>query len=346
MVLRCYVTLGLLAVLAAVGAGCASESNPPPPTLTPLLTSTATPTSMPASVPTATPTQTASAAILGLIPDLIPRDALFELPNNSDVQISPDGTRISYLAPVCALVRCVMNVWVAPLDDPSAAEPVTAERTSGVREYGWAFTNKHILFTQDTDGDENWRVYSVDLTTGQTTGLTPPDDVQARLQEPSPNYQDEILIGLNDRDPELHDLYRVNIRNGERRLVQRNEGFVEFIIDNDYTVRFAMRLTSDGGSEILSPTTKGGWELFAKIEMEDSLTTFPLGFDETDEVLYIMDSRERDTAALIAVNLDTGESTVIAEDPRADEWCYCAPDRQLSGGRRFHVRTQALGGHR
>ena len=212
-----------------------------------------------------------------------------------------------------------MNVWVAPLDDLSAAEPVTQETTNGVRDYFWAFTNNHILYEQDTDGDENWRLYSVDLTTGRTTGLTPAVGVQARVQEVSPNFPREILVELNERDPELHDLYRINILNGERRLVQRNEGFIGFITDIDYNVRFAMQFTPDGGSEILSqPATEGGWQLFAKIEMEDSLTTFPLGFDETGRVFYMTDSRERDTAALIAVNLDTGERTVMAEDPRAD----------------------------
>lgn len=251
------------------------------------------------------------------LPDLIPRDALFTLPHSTDLQLSPDGKRISYRAPVCGWSGCFMNVWVGPLDDPAAAEPVTNDATHGIQAYFWAFTNNHILYTQDTDGDENWRIYSVDLTTGQTISLSPLEDVRAGVQAVSPKFPLEILVELNDRDPEFHDLYRIDIRNGEKSLVQRNEGFLGFITDNDYQVRFATRFTSDGGSEILRPTTEGEWRPFAKIGMEDSLTTYPMGFDE-DGRFYMIDSRERNTAALFRVDPVTGERTIIAEDHRAD----------------------------
>ena len=97
------------------------------------------------------------------IADLIPRDTLFTLPDSADLQLSPDGEHISYRAPVCSLYGCFMNVWVAPVDDPDAAKPVTEDTTHGIQGYFWAFTNNHILYTQDTEGDENWRIYSVDF---------------------------------------------------------------------------------------------------------------------------------------------------------------------------------------
>ncbi|MFQ5794504.1 MAG: alpha/beta fold hydrolase [Candidatus Bipolaricaulia bacterium] len=245
---------------------------------------------------------------------LIPREVLFGNPDKVSARLSPDGTRISYLAPVDG----VLNVWVGPANDPTAAEPVTDDTGRGIRIYGWTFTNEHILYLQDKEGDENWRVYSVNLSTGETMDLTPVEGVQARIQGISPEFPDEIIIGLNDRIPQLHDLYRVNIDTGERTLVLENEGFLGFVIDDDYNVRFARRITPDGGSEILSPTDEGGWEPFVKIAMEDTLTTSPIGFDKTGRVLYMFDSRGRDTAALTAIDLDTGDQRTIAEDPRAD----------------------------
>jgi hypothetical protein len=77
-------------------------------------------------------------------------------------------------------------------------------------------------------------------------------------------------------------------------------------------------LTPDGGEEILTPTGSGGWELFMKIDMEDLLTTGTVDFDQSGRVLYMLDSRGRDTASLSAINLDTGEVEVLAENPRAD----------------------------
>jgi len=247
-------------------------------------------------------------------PELIPREVLFGNPDKSSVQLSPDGTKISYRAPV----NDVMNVWVGPADDPAAAEPVTDDTNRGIRIYFWAYTNEHILYLQDQAGDENWRVYSVNLNTGETIDLTPVEDVQARIQAVSPKFPDELLVALNDRVPQLHDIYRVNIDTGERTLVLENERFLGFVTDDDFNVRFAMRLTADGGNQILKATGEGGWEPFMEIPMEDILTTSPVWFDKTGKILYMIDSRGRDTSALFALDLETDEQTLIAEDPRAD----------------------------
>jgi dipeptidyl aminopeptidase/acylaminoacyl peptidase len=247
-------------------------------------------------------------------PPLIPREVLFGNPDRASPKLSPDGTKLSFRAPV----NGVLNVWVGPADDPGAARPVTDDRSRGIRIYFWAYTSRHILYLQDKNGDENWRVYSVDLTSGEAKDLTPLEGVRAEIQAPSQNIPGEIIVGLNDRDLQFHDLYRIDIATGERRLIQHNEGFAGFLADDDYNVRFAFRLTSDGGSEVLRPTDEGGWELFMKIGMDDLLTTAPWGFDKSGRVLYMRDSRGRDTAGLTTINLDTGEETTIATDPRAD----------------------------
>jgi len=78
-----------------------------------------------------------------------------------------------------------------------------------------------------------------------------------------------------------------------------------------------MRFTPDGGNEMLRLTGKG-FEPFAKIGLEDALTTSPIGFDKTGRVLYMADSRDRDTAALAAIDIETGNKTVIASNSRAD----------------------------
>ncbi|MCH8890919.1 MAG: D-alanyl-D-alanine carboxypeptidase [Myxococcales bacterium] len=84
-------------------------------------------------------------------------------------RISPDGEQLAYLAPV----NGVLNVWVSPIDDPAAANPVTLDTGRGIRIYFWAYTSKHILYLQDDAGDENWRLYCVDLATRREKALTP-----------------------------------------------------------------------------------------------------------------------------------------------------------------------------
>lgn len=245
---------------------------------------------------------------------LIPRETLFGNPDRTAARISPDGKQLAYLAPV----NGVLNVWVGPIDEPSAAKPVTEDKLRGIRTYFWAYTNEHILYLQDVGGDEDWHVYCVDLATRKTTDLTPLEKVNAQVQAVSHRIPGEILVGLNDRDPQVHDVYRVKLDSGERELIEKNtEQYAAYVTDEDFRVRFGIRMTPDGGSELLQKDGDA-WKPFVKVPMEDTLTTSPLGFDKSGDVLYFMDSRNRDTGALTTWNLKTDMQSVVAENPRAD----------------------------
>ncbi len=246
---------------------------------------------------------------------LISRDILFGNPEKAAARLSHDGKQLAFLAPV----NDVLNVWVGPADKPSAAKPVTKDNLRGIRTYFWAYTNQHILYLQDTGGDENWHIYRVDLETGETKDLTPIEKVNAQIEEVSHKFPDEILVGLNNRDPEMHDIYRVSIETGERKLVQENkEGFSGFMTDEDFRVRFASRYSPDGGRELLKPDGKGGWQDFMRIKMEDDMTTSAIGFDKTGQVLYLIDSRGRNTGALGQLDLKDDKEKFIAENDKAD----------------------------
>jgi dipeptidyl aminopeptidase/acylaminoacyl peptidase len=244
---------------------------------------------------------------------LIPREILFGNPDKAGVRISPDGKRLSFLAPV----NNVLNVWVGPVSDPSKARPVTKDTKRGIRSYFWAYTNKHILYVQDTDGDENWHVYSVDLDADKIIDLTPFKKVAAQIENVSHKFPSELLIGLNNRDEQLHDIHRVNLQTGERQLVQQNPGFVGFLTDDDYRVRFGMQYELTG-SKVLEPDGKGGWKEFLSIPSEDMMTTSPADFDKTGQVLYLIDSRGRNTSAFTTLDLRTGKQAVLAEHDKAD----------------------------
>lgn len=245
--------------------------------------------------------------------NLIPRQILFGNPDKAAPRISPDGKRLAFLAAVDG----VLNVWIGPADNPAAAKPVTKDTGRGIRHFFWAYTNEHILYIQDKGGDENWRLYSVDLAAGKTIDLTPFDNVQARVDEVSFDSPDEVLVALNDRRAELHDLYRINIRTAERKLVLENEGFAGFSCDEQYNVRFGLAMKPDGGVQLLKREAEG-WSEFIDVGPDDSLTTGPAGFDHTGQVLYMIDSRERETAALFEMDLASGERKLLFEDPRAD----------------------------
>lgn len=245
---------------------------------------------------------------------LIPRKVLFGNPDKASARISPDGKRLSFLAPV----NGVLNVWVGPIDDAAAAKPVTKDKLRGIRSYFWAYTSQHLLYVQDVGGDENNHVYRVDLESGETKDLTDFKEVAAQIDSVSHRFPEEILVGLNDRDPQYHDLYRMNIITGKKTLLQKNTEFQGFVTDEDFQVRFADKFTPDGGTVMLKPDGKGGWTEGITVPMEDSLTTSAAGFDSTGKILYLIDSRGRDTGALTSIDLKSMKQKVIAENPLAD----------------------------
>jgi dipeptidyl aminopeptidase/acylaminoacyl peptidase len=229
-------------------------------------------------------------------------------------RLSRDGSQLAYLAPLDG----VLNVWAGPADQPEAMKPVTDDTGRGIRMFAWAYTNQHILYIQDKGGDENWHLYSVDLKSGQIKNLTPLEGVQAQVQAASPDAPDEVIVGLNDRNEQLHDLYRININSGERQLIQQNDGYMNFVLDEAYNIRFANRPRPDGGFDMLRVTDGDEWPLFMEVPGSDLLTTNVIGFDRSGDTLYMTASSGRDTAALYAVDPETGERRLLAEDTHSD----------------------------
>lgn len=244
---------------------------------------------------------------------LIPRKTFFDNPDRLCVRLSPDGTKIAYIAPY----KDVMNIWVAPRDNPNEATAITKESTRGLMSFSWAYTNDKILYPKDQEGDENWHIHSVDITTHKDKDLTPYGAVAARISKLSPSFPTTVLLSINDRIPERHDTYKVDILTGERELVYENNEFVGFVFDDQYTLRFALRLLPDGSSQ-LDSYKEGKFTKFDHVPYEDVLGTGPLGFNKTGDKLYTLDSRGRDTTGLYLVDSETGQKELLAEHPKAD----------------------------
>jgi dipeptidyl aminopeptidase/acylaminoacyl peptidase len=247
--------------------------------------------------------------------DLIPREHLFGNPKRAAIRISPDGQQLSYLAPD----EGVLNVWVGPVADPDAATPITSDRSRGIRQYQWAPGGDRILYLQDRGGDENWRIYSVDVGSGEEICLTPQEGVQARIQHVSHDNAEEILVAINARNPALHDLHKVNIATGESEVVEENDGgFIGYLTDDDFKVRQAVAFRPDGSLMILERSEDDAWQQRELIGPEDSMTTTSLGFNHDGDIEYMIDSRDRNTAALFAIDTGTGDRTLLFEHPDAD----------------------------
>ena len=198
-----------------------------------------------APAPSAEPSTEPPAAAQAAPPPLLARELLFGNPERANGQISPDGRWLGYIAPRDG----VLNVYVAPADDPQAAKPVTNDRLRGIRGYAFAFTGNHVLYGQDIGGDENFQVFLVDLATGEEKTLTPKGS-RASIAALSPKHPNEAILSVNDRDPMYFDLLRVNLRTGEQKRLFENKEFLNVIVDRDFELRYAAKQTADGGQEL------------------------------------------------------------------------------------------------
>lgn len=229
-------------------------------------------------------------------------------------RISPDGEYLSYLAPV----EGVLNVWITAVEDPDSARPITNDEERGIRHYDWTYDGQHILYYQDAKGDEDWHVYATNIATGETRDLTPFEKVNSQILSVNEKTPNEILIGINNRNPQLHDVYRIALSTGERILVEENPGFVSYLFDNDDRTRFAMTFSPTGGQEVLQRDENNQWQPFLEVPNTDALTTYLTGFDKSNQILYMIDSRKRNTAALFTLDLASSKQAMVAEDGRAD----------------------------
>lgn len=245
---------------------------------------------------------------------LIPRDVLFGNPERADPQISPDGTQLGYLAPV----NGVLNVWIRTIgkNDDRA---ITDDKYRGIRNFLWQYDNKHILYTQDIGGDENWRLHQTDIATKQTKDLTPYEKVRVDIVAYDWKTPDTLLVQINKRDPQLFDIYRVDLRSATVDMDTQNPGDVAiFQADNALKVRAAQVQTQDGGTIVrVRDDLKSPWRELIQWGPDETFGNV-VGFTPDNKGLWVATSLDYNAARLLEIDIATGKRKVVADDPNFD----------------------------
>ncbi|MRW93910.1 prolyl oligopeptidase family serine peptidase [Duganella sp. FT80W] len=246
---------------------------------------------------------------------LIERAKIFGNPSKTGAKLSPDGKWLSWIAPRDG----VLNVWVAPASDLAKAKPLTDEKKRPIRNSFWSPDSRVVLFIQDKGGDENFLLYGVNVSSGKQTNYTPFEKTRAEVVHISSKVKDRILVAVNNRDPKWHDVYSLELASCKLTLVQQNDGYGGFLADDQLKLRLAEKPRADGGTTYFR-ITDGKIEStpLTEVGLDDSQTTNPLAFTTDGRTLYWTDARNRNTAALLAQDVASGKTTVVAEDARAD----------------------------
>ena len=245
---------------------------------------------------------------------LIPVEDFFRNPERALTRLSPDGTRLSWLAPE----EGVLNVWVAPRAG-GPARCVTRDRERGIRSYFWSRDGRWILFVRDVGGDENFHVLAVDPEgDGRERDLTPLAGVRAGIVAVPRADPRHIIVSLNRRDPTVFDAHRLNLANGRLTMVARNPGRVtSWAADREGRVRAGRAQTEDGDYELMVRDDETSpWRVLARFDNEDG--GHPYAFTASGDALYVGSARDNDLIRLVEISLADGRERVIDEDTEAD----------------------------
>ena len=261
-----------------------------------------------------------SAAAQNGLPPLIDREIFFGNPEIASAQISPDGKFISFRKPY----KDTMNLWVKKADEPfEKARLVTAETRRPIRSYFWSRDSRYILFVNDFGGDENYNVYAVDPNAAPAAGsevpatrnLTDMKKVRTLIYDVPRNEPDVIYIGLNNRDPRWHDLYKLQISTGERELIRENkERYDAYEFDNAGKLRLATRVAADGEKEILRLDADGKSARVYSCNVFE--TCEPVRFHKDNKRAYLMTNKgDVDLIRLVLLDPETGKEELVESDP-------------------------------
>lgn len=243
----------------------------------------------------------------------IPLEDFFRNSERAAYQISPDGRHFSYMAPY----KERMNIYVCR-PDGSAAVRVTSETERSVAGYTWADNNR-LLFMKDSGGDENYSLYGVNIDGTGLRGYTDFPGVRTSLIDDLEDVPDMILIGMNRRNPEAFDPYRLNLRTGEMTLLAENPGnWQGWMTDHEGRLRAVMAIVDGVNTQILYRDTEE--EPFRPVLTTNFKETVSfMEFTPDNKLVYAASNLGRDKMALVLMNPATCEEMeVLYEDERYD----------------------------
>jgi dipeptidyl aminopeptidase/acylaminoacyl peptidase len=243
---------------------------------------------------------------------LIPLRDFFRNPERSGFQVSPDGNSISFMQPY----QNRMNVFVRPLAGGEAMR-VTNETERDVAGYFWKGSGR-IVYAKDFKGDENFHVVAVDADGKNLVDLTPFEKVQASIIDDRFDNDDEMLISMNKRNPEVFDVYRVDLNTKQLTLIAENPGNVTgWVTDHTGCIRLALVTDGVDSSILHRPDENTPFKTVITTNFKEQIQ--PLFFDFDNKLLFASSNINRDKAAIVRIDpASAKEESIIFQHPEVD----------------------------
>jgi len=243
----------------------------------------------------------------------IPLENFFKNPEKAAYQISPDGKYFSFLSPY----ESRMNIFIQKIGS-TKAKRLTSETDRDIAGYFWA-NNKRILFLKDDGGDENYALYGVDYNGKNQKCLSCFEEVRTQIIDALEDIPDEVIIGLNKRNPQVFDPYRLNIKTGEMTMLAENPGNIQgWMTDHDGKLRVAFAIVDGVNTQILYRDTEDD-EFVPVLTTSFKESVNPDFFTFDNKNVYATSNLGRDKSAAVIFDIANGkEIEVLYENPDYD----------------------------
>jgi len=244
---------------------------------------------------------------------LIPLEDFFKNPEQTRYQISPDGKYYSFLAPY----ETRMNVFVQERGKEEAIR-LTSETDRDIAGYFWP-NNEQILYIKDDGGNENYKLYGVNIDGSNPVCFTDFEDVRTQIIDDLPDIPDEVIIGLNKRNPQVFDPYRLNLETGEMEMLAENPGtIVGWMFDHDGKLRIAFEITDGVNTSILyRETEKDDWKTVLTTSFKNDVSPHFFTFDNKNVIGT--SNLGRDKSVVMEFDIANGkEIKTLYENPDYD----------------------------
>ena len=241
----------------------------------------------------------------------IPLRDFFRNPEQAGHQVSPDGRYISYAAPY----ERRLNVFVRPIAGGPATR-VTSETARDISGYFWK--GDRIVFVKDFGGDENFHVVSVNLQGGDLKDLTPGDKVKADIVDILIDDDEHMIVSHNRRDAKVFDVFRINVKTGEEKLIAQNPGNVtSWGTDHDGKLRVAGATDGVNTSILYRASEDQPFKPILTTNFKE--TVAPLFFTFDNKQLYVASNRGRDKMGIFVFDPATAkEGELLVDNPDND----------------------------
>jgi len=242
----------------------------------------------------------------------IPLEDFFKNPEKSRYRISPDGKYYSYMAPY----ENRMNIFVQEIGTDSATR-LTSETDRDISNYFWKNPSR-ILYMKDTGGDENFRLYGVNIDGSNLVCFTDFPEVRTEIIDDLENVPTEVIIGMNKRDPQVFDPYRLNIETGKMEMLAENPGNIQgWIFDHDGKLRAASALDGVNSQILYRDKESDPFQVVLTTSFKETMSPQFFTFDNKN--VYSVSNLNRDKTAAVIFDLANGkELEVLYENPDND----------------------------